>query len=204
MPTLTINPTYSSNTVLTASQLDSMITPVETLVNTTKLDSVNVDIQDIVDNLAPSQAGVLLRKRGLGANITDIDLNSAELDTSSTTIASVTATEAGTYLVSVYGFLSLERSTASATDDFQATGFFQIYNNTTTTAVGPEILVNCAFGNTGSRIVTMIMDLPVTLNYITTIAAGDVIQLRAYRTIAAGVQTVTAYKMYLNAIRLKI
>lgn len=42
MPTLTVTKNYSDGTVLTKAQLDSAFTSVETFVNTTKLDSTNL------------------------------------------------------------------------------------------------------------------------------------------------------------------
>lgn len=62
MPILTIPKTYANNTVLNESDLDNIKNAIETFINTTKLDSTNIQISAIADSV-----GVAMTSTGANA-----------------------------------------------------------------------------------------------------------------------------------------
>lgn len=181
MPTLDVNPTYSSNTLLTEAQLDSIRTPIHTFVNTTKLDSVNVNIQDVVDNLTADEASIVISKKGVGTVTADGPDTTDNLTTAYANISSVTAVTTGTYLVTASGFCNLTDQSSFATLT-EVLLYYRVYNETASIAIGPEVLVYVYFDGNVSPITTG-FNFPKSIQwaYITTLTAGDAVKFQSYR-----------------------
>lgn len=186
MPTITISPTYSDGTTLTKAQLDTLVDPVTTFVNTTKLDSVNVDIQDVVDGVTSSQAGIIFSQAGLGG-ITQDSTTGATLTTTFATLISVTAPTAGDYLILADGIASSRRSSTAGTTAWAGYLYFEFRNTTTTTSITPTVSIGHGVAMGSAYLANRISDISFTYAYVATLAASDVVAFRAYKDSNTGV-----------------
>lgn len=85
MTTLDITPTYSSDTLLNASDLDSVVTPIETNFNVTKLDEDNIDLDKISNSFSADDFNQLVQQASsTGA---DAVLNDVSADVASSFIS---------------------------------------------------------------------------------------------------------------------
>lgn len=184
MPTLTISPTYSSNSVLFASQLDVIRDAVQTFFNTTKLDSDNVDLADIVTNISSDEASVFLQKRGLGVTAQGTrKVFSVTVNTTYTDITSVTVPSDGTYMIIASGIAQLGNTSAGSVGaDITSVITSRFYNATSSTSIGYDFIIADAYAGLTRAINSRWVSYPIHRAYITTLTASDVIKLQAILT----------------------
>lgn len=86
MSTLDVNPTYSSDTLLNASDLDTLVDPLETFFNVTKLDENNINVDSVAENFTSVNTNSLITK----ANSTGADsiINNVSSDIASGFVSS--------------------------------------------------------------------------------------------------------------------
>lgn len=203
MPTLTISPTYSDGVVLTAAQIDTLVDPITTFVNTTKLDSANVDLDNVVAGVSSSEAAIVLNKAGVG-NVTTAFDSSTSLTTTYATVVTVVAPTAGDYLITASGIASIERTTTTFVTVWGGALYVRLYNSTTTTAIGPEgvIAATAVAGTLGDVFENRLHDIGFGLSYITTLTSGASVVVQGYRSNDAAVANSTLKNVYVNLVRL--
>lgn len=182
MPTLTISPSYSDGAVLTKAQIDTLVDPITTFVNTTKLDSVNVDIQDVIDGLTSSESGIIFSQAGLGS-ITESTVTATATTSTFASITTVTAPTAGDYLILLNGVASSRETSTAGSTQWGGYIYFEFRNTTTTTSISPTISIGQTVYDAAvslNDLQTRRVDQHVTYSYITTLAASDVVAVRAY------------------------
>lgn len=203
MPTLTITPSYSNGTVLTAAQLDTLVDPITTLLNTTTLDSVNIDISDVVSNVSSSEAGIVLNKTGLGNIVSDTETLTS-LTTTWVSATSVTAPTAGDYLINVFGTVNIRETTTTSSTTWAGYVYIRLYSSTTTTAIGPEAVIGNAIAITGgaNTLNDRSQAYGFGLSYITTLSASQIVEFQGYRDTDFGVSDSNLANMYMQLLRL--
>lgn len=202
MPTLTITPTYAASTLLTEAQLDSLVDPITTFFNTTKCDSVNINIQDVVDNLSPSQAGIIITEAG-GGSIIESSVSALVLTTTYASVASVTITTAGDYLITATGVCKINQGTSTAATTYNGFTYSRIQNTTTTVSLTDDLVVARTTLFSTAVLTTAVVDLPWSVAHIATLAVSDVIAIQSYRDNLTGLTAATMQNVKLTAIRLK-
>jgi len=202
MPTITISPTYSNGSVLTSAQLDTLVDPITTFVNTTTLDSVNINIDNVISGLSSSQASTVLFQAGLG-NTTEAT-GSATLTTTFASVTSVIAPSTGDYLITVAGRARSATSSTVGSSVWSGYLYGQLYNSTTTTAIGPTFTIGAGLVlNTGTvTIDSRTQDHGFSFSYITSLASSDTVQFRAYRDSDTAVNNSAMLNVYITILRL--
>jgi hypothetical protein len=190
--------------VLTSAQLDTLIDPITTFVNTTKLDTVNVNIQDVVDGLSSSEAGIILSQAGVGG-VTESSVSGVSLTTTFATVTSVIAPTTGDYLVLVNGIMSSRETSTVGSTVWAGYIYTRLRNTTTTTAIGPDdILIGQGVTDAAvslSDLQTRRVDQHFSYAYITTLAASNVVAVQCYRDSSYGVGASTV-DIHLSILRL--
>lgn len=206
MPTLSISPSYSDGVVLTKAQLDTLVDPITTFVNTTKLDSVNVDIDDVVSGVTSSEAGVILSTAGLGAVTEGSAEGNTSLTTTYATVATISAPSSGTFLVSVFGTARSQRDSTVGVSNWAGYIYAKVVNSTTTTQIGPEMVIGNNFAGASGAGTTFaqnrIIDNGFSWNYIVSMSASDSVVVQMYRDNDTGVTNAKARNIYINLTRL--
>jgi hypothetical protein len=89
MPTLTITTTYDDTAVLTEAQLDAILDPVETFLNTTKINDDNIQTGGITASTYVAD-GTVTTAKILNSNVTTAKLGASSVTTAKITDANVT------------------------------------------------------------------------------------------------------------------
>jgi len=205
MPILTINPTYIDQSILRETHLDSIRDPIQTFFNTTKLDSVNVNLQDIVDNLSDTEAATLLNIRGLGLinqETTTQSVDFQSINTIYTNIEGIVAQASGKYIVMVSGFLRFKSGT-NPTTALDSNITTRLRNTTSSVNIGPECVYRYSLDTSGGyNQISLEFPVPINFSYITDLLANDEITFQAKKGGENGSQFNAYNRVRVSIVRL--